>query len=638
MKNLIPSFILLLTYFATSAQTQIINTIAGTGVPINTGDGGPATWADVKAPRGIDVDVQGNVYFVAGATIRKIDTLGIITTVAGNGTIAHTGDGGLATSASLFFPEDVAVDVAGNLYIVESVGNSVRKVNTAGIITTIAGTGSYGFSGDGGPATAAKLYYPVSIAVDGEGGNIYIADRYNYRVRKINSFGIISTVAGAGAGIGFGGDGGPATAAFIGAIWGICLDHSNNLYITYSDRVRKVNLATDTITLFAGGTGFPGGFAGDGGPATAAVFYCITDVAADLYGNVYIADGNENRVRKVDPSGIITTIAGNGYMPGPGTGGFSGDHCLATDAEMFKPWGIVVDAKQDVYISEIDNHRVRKLTANNKPVFTGGHNQNISSCDSVLILDTLLSVTDADTMQSEVWSVLVPPLHGTLMASSTIVSSTGVMTPTGMIYILAPGYSGADSFSVLVTDCGYKKDTAKIRVSIATSGPAPASISGPSTVCIGDSIALVGSTVGGTWSSSSAAVSISPSGMISGVSGGVATLTYTITNPCGSATTNCTVNVIDCPLRLQPGLERKFEISAWPNPVSSAMIKIEFLSGAREKAHITIANVMGVTVQEFTLQSNNPADIDFNVPPGVYIISGITENGMQVGKIKMIKE
>ena len=217
----------------------------------------------------------------------------------------------------------MAVDASGNLYIADTGNNRIRKVSATGIITTVAGNGSAGYSGDGGPATSAQLDGPEGVAVDGS-GNLYIADTCNNRIRKVSATGIITTVAGNGS-AGYSGDGGPATSAQLSLPAGVAVDGSGNLYIADSgnNRIRKVS-ATGIITTVAG-NGSPG-YSGDGGPATSAQLNQPAGVAVDASGNLYIADSSNNRIRKVSATGIITTVAGNGFD------GYSGDGGPATSA------------------------------------------------------------------------------------------------------------------------------------------------------------------------------------------------------------------------------------------------------------------------------------------------------------------
>jgi sugar lactone lactonase YvrE len=325
-----------------------ITTIAGTGKPGFSGDGGPATSAQLRSAQGVAVDGQGNVYIAEyeNYKVRKVSPGGTITTFAGTGAGGSSGDGGPATSARLNAPIAIVMDGQGNLYIADFNNARVRKVNPAGTITTFAGTGISGFSGDGGPAISARLYAPHGVAVDGQ-GNVYIADSYNHRVRKVNPSGTITTVAGTGK-QGFSGDGGPATSATMTYPLGVGADAQGNVYVLDNNRVRKVS--GGTITTFAGG----GSSLGDGGRATSATLSSPYGVAVDGQGNVYIADYGNHRVRKVS-GGTITTFAGTG------AGGYSGDGGPATAAKLYAPYGLAVDRQGNVYIAEYGNRTVRKV-------------------------------------------------------------------------------------------------------------------------------------------------------------------------------------------------------------------------------------------------------------------------------------
>ncbi len=308
----------------------VISTIAGDGTWWFGGDGGAATAAQLAWPQVMALDAAGNLYIADyyNHRIRKVDAAGVISTVAGGGTEEEFGgDGGAATAAQLNRPTGVALDAAGNLYIGDTRNHRIRKVDAAGVISTVAGDGTEGFGGDGGAATAAQLAWPQGVALDAA-GNLYIADYHNHRIRKVDAAGVISTVAGDGT-WGFGGDGGAATAARLGEPEGVALDAAGNLYIAdyYNHRIRKVDAAGVISTIAGDGTkgfvgafgGFVGAFGGDGGAATAAQLNWPTDVALDAAGNLYIADSGNQRIRKVDAAGVISTIAGDG------TEGFGGD-------------------------------------------------------------------------------------------------------------------------------------------------------------------------------------------------------------------------------------------------------------------------------------------------------------------------
>ena len=327
-----------------------IDTVAGNGTHGYSGDEGLATSALLHYPRAVAIDAAGNVYIADDQRIRKVTATGIITTVAGKGTPGYSGDGGPATLAQLKYPAGVAVDAAGNLYIADSSNSSVRKV-TAGIISTVAGNGTAGYSGDGGPAASAQLNYPQGLALD-TAGNLYIADGYNNRIRKVTTDGIIFTIAGGGTG--GSGDGGPAISAFIPDPHGIAIDAAGALYITdwSNSRIRKVT--TDgVIDTVAGNGSF--GYSGDDGPATSAQLGSPFGLAVDAIGNLYIADTNNSRIRKVT-DGVIRTVAGNR------TYGYAGDAGPATLAQLSAPFGLAVDAAGNLFVADTNNSRIRKVT------------------------------------------------------------------------------------------------------------------------------------------------------------------------------------------------------------------------------------------------------------------------------------
>ncbi|HEV2494198.1 MAG TPA: hypothetical protein VG204_14120 [Terriglobia bacterium] len=345
------------------AVTGTITTVAGNGTPGFSGDGGPATSASLVfggpfPPARIAVDSSDNLFIVDtnNFRIRRVDvSTQIITTVAGNGSIFSSGDGGLATSAGVSFPLGVAVDAGGNLFIAETGGQRIREVNAVTkLISTIAGDGTLGFSGDGGVATSAALSQPQGVTVD-SAGNVLIADTGNNRMRKVNTSQIITTIAGNGSV----GDGGLATSATLFFPQAVAVDETENLYIADSsnDVVRRVDAASGVITNLAGIDDLFG-FNGDGIPATTAQLSDPIALAVDGLGSVFIADPFNNRIRRVDGvTGIITTVAGNG------TTGFSGDSGSATSASLALPSGVTLDNAGDLFIADEGNNRIRRVDA-----------------------------------------------------------------------------------------------------------------------------------------------------------------------------------------------------------------------------------------------------------------------------------
>ena len=325
-------------------QTYTMSTFVGGASPVNI----PGTSASLGAPQGVATDSTGNLFFANQNAVLRLDaTTGLLTLVAGNGTTGFSGDNGPATSAQLNHPIGVAVDSAGNLYIADANNNRIRKVSN-GVISTAAGNGTQGFSGDNGPATSAQLNSPNGVAVD-SAANLYIADTGNYRVRKVSN-GAITTVAGGGSPLG---DNGPATGGWLGLPSGVAVDSAGNLYITDLDNNRVRKVSNGVITTVAGNGTY--GFSGDNGPATSAQLYGPEGVAVDNAGNLYIADTYNERIRKVS-NGVITTVAGNGVCCG-----FSGDNGLATRAQLNGPWGAAVDSAGNLYIADYSNNRIRKV-------------------------------------------------------------------------------------------------------------------------------------------------------------------------------------------------------------------------------------------------------------------------------------
>jgi len=347
-------FIALAFVACITCRAQVITTVAGNGTAGYSGDGGAATAAELKAPAGVAIDASGNVYIAdqQNNCIRKMFASGIITTIAGNGIIGYSGDGGAATDAMLFLPAGVAVDVSGNVFIADYGNNVIRKVNTSGIISIFAGNDTAGYNGDGGAATAAELWGPQAVATD-RSGNVYISDSWNNRVRKVNTSGIITNFVGNSCGL-YAGDGSVATASGVINPQGLAIDAEGNVYIADEGNVRVEKVDTLGIITTIAGNG-DSGFTGDDGMATAAKLYNPSGVAIDSIGNIYILDQTNVRVRKVNRYGTISTVAGNG------TYGFSGDGGAAT-AGQFSSVSLAVDGGGNIYIADGGNNRIRKVT------------------------------------------------------------------------------------------------------------------------------------------------------------------------------------------------------------------------------------------------------------------------------------
>ena len=340
---------------------QNITTIAGTGTAGYNGDGILATNAQFNGVQGLVLDPAGNIYAadISNNRIRKITvSTGMISTIAGTGTGGYNGDGILATAAQINIPSALAFDNNGDLYFTDRSNSRIRKVTIAtGIISTVAGTGSAGYNGDGIAATAAQLNNPNEVSFD-VNGDMYIADWFNNRVRKVNrSTGIISTIAGTGT-AGYNGDGIAATVAQINGPCGITFDNAGNIYIAEygGARVRKITIATGIISTIAGTGSF--GYNGDGISATSAQLNGCAYIKFDAAENMFIGDGSNNRVREIIKStGIINTVAGTGTL------GFNGDGIPATTAQLNRPFFILFDQpKCNMYIADYYNNRIRLVS------------------------------------------------------------------------------------------------------------------------------------------------------------------------------------------------------------------------------------------------------------------------------------
>ncbi|HEX5227794.1 MAG TPA: IPT/TIG domain-containing protein [Bryobacteraceae bacterium] len=324
-------------------QQYVINTYAGNHTAGSGGDSGPPTSASLNLPLGLAFDSSGNIYIADSAnnSVRKISG-GNITTVAGNGTAGYSGDGAAATSAELRGPSGVAVDSAGNIFIADTANHVIREVTTNGNITTFAGNNTGGYAGDGGAANVAELAFPTGVAVDSH-GNVFIADSANQAIREVSG-GNISTVIG--------GLNDPES---------VLVDAAGNLYITEQSGFKVSKYSNGVLTVLAGSGDI--GYSGDNGPAVDAVLNEPTGIALDSNGYLYICDTTNSVIRKVSPSGVITTIAGT-TVGGRVTPGYGGDGGPATSALLNFPHGILVDGSGNVYVADTDNQVIRLM----KPV------------------------------------------------------------------------------------------------------------------------------------------------------------------------------------------------------------------------------------------------------------------------------
>ncbi len=351
----------------------IITTVAGNGdIKDFPTDGAMATDCNIAA-HNVAADHNGNFYFSDGTSIYKVSMDGRLHRFAGKqADSGFSGDNGPALEAQMGRVSYMKFDKNGNLFLVDPENQRVRKVDVYGIISTIAGNGIKGYSGDGGQATNAQLNSPDGVAIDNS-GNVYISDGWNYRIRKVDPNGIISTMAGTGVG-GFEGDGGPATVAKIYGSYGLGVDDAGNIYMFSGIRIRKISSNGMITTVAGNGTE---GFTGDGGPATAAEIqgggmanptpYSIVQsgIAVDREGNIFFPDGYHQRIRRIDRNGIISTFAGDGtYWGQQGwvIGGFSGDGGPAIAAKLYWPADVAVDDQGNIFIADAYNYRIRKVT------------------------------------------------------------------------------------------------------------------------------------------------------------------------------------------------------------------------------------------------------------------------------------
>ena len=427
---------------------DIINTMVGSGNPGFSGDGGAASSAQLNTPTNVVIDGSGNLYFVdfGNARVRKVTTSGTISTVAGNGIGRYSGDGGAAQSALMFAPAAVATGPNGAYYIADTNNQRIRGVVSNGTISTVAGTGSAGFAGDGAASPSAQVNFPSGVATD-SAGNVYIADTSNQRVRKIAG-GVISTVAGNGT-PGYGGDGGAATSAQLNWPVSVAVDSAGNIYIAdfNNNVVRKVSTGGTISTVAGSGAA---GYAGDGGPATASQLNGPASVALDPAGNLFIADSGNHRVRKINPAGTISTLAGNGIL------GDSGDGGPASQSQIASPAGVATDSVGNIYIADSGAGKVRLVTAGGLILTIAGGGGSGYSGDggpalsaqfntlSGIALDASGNVYLADTGNNVIRMLqLVAAVPSTGMVTNSASNLPGSISPGEIVTIFGSGIGPA---------------------------------------------------------------------------------------------------------------------------------------------------------------------------------------------------
>ncbi|MCW3121013.1 MAG: C-terminal target protein [Flavipsychrobacter sp.] len=614
----------------TIAHAQIISTVAGTGIAGYSGDGSAATAAKLNQSHSVKTDGAGTIYIAdyGNNCIHKVSG-GIISTIAGTGVGGYSGDGGAATNAKLLNPTDVTLDASGNVYVVDHNNNVIRKISTSGIISTVAGTGVAGYGGDGAAATTAKLNSPLGMCIDAS-GNIYIGDQLNHRVRKINTAGIISTIAGTGT-AGFSGDGFAATAAKLNVPNFVALDPSGN--VVFSDnanhRLRKINSSGIISTIAGNGIGT---YTADGVPASATSIFFPGGLEFDAAGNLYFAENGDERIRKIDVTGIINTIAGTGVA------GYSGDGGAATAAKLNSVTDVSVDGSGNVYIADRNNNCIRLVSSGSKPYFTAGHTQTLTVCQDVtgVSINTQLAIMDADIANTEKWTLFTAPTHGTAIVAYTATSTGSAITPTGLSYTPTLGYTGTDLIKVIIND-GTASDTTTINIKIDPL-PDAGTISGIDSVCPGSTVTLSETVTGGIWSSSASFISsITDSGVVKGVVPGRDTIIYTVVNACGIVSAIFPFKVLpygSCPSLMIVNAVGSDDIIVYPNP-NSGKFTVEIRTINEEQTLINIVNILGQRIKEVTIPSNKPTDIALDIPSGIYMLNATT-SGQQWSKKIMV--
>jgi gliding motility-associated-like protein len=483
MKQGLLLFSFLAVIFQCDLSAQIITTVAGNGTYGYSGNGGPATAAQLAFPFDVATDNSGNIYIGddQNMVIRKVNSAGIVSDFAGNHIDGYAGDGGPAIAANLSHPTIIGVDIAGNVYLSDQLGREIRKVDLAGNITSLTGNLPPGYSGDGGPVGLAQFRQIGGLACD-VAGNLYISDIGNNVIRKVDAAGIITTIAGNGT-PGFSGDGGPAISAQLGGPYSVIFDNAGNMYIpdAGNSRIRKVTPA-GIISTYAGNGTF--GYSGDGGLATAASFDHPWDLAIDPAGYIFVSDGGNNVVRKITPAGIISTCAGTGVS------GYSGDGGAATAAEMMDICGIACDNAGNVYIVNRGSFNVVRKITNCPTAIITQQPANVALCTTG---NATFSVT-ATNLTAYTWQVNTG-------AGWNNLADAGVYTGTTTNNLVTTGATTAMNnyqYRCSVTNvCGSIFSSSAKLIVITPATPSITIVSSGAAICEGSSVTFTATAVNG---------------------------------------------------------------------------------------------------------------------------------------------
>lgn len=545
-----------------SATSQTIYTFCGTGIGGYSGDGGPATAATMRNPEGIRIH-NGDLYFVESNTyvIRKVTgSTNIISTVVGTGLGGgYTGDGGPATAATIWGGLcDIVFDNSNNMYFSDQGNNCVRKVNSSGIISTIAGDGTSGSSGDGGAATAAKFYATTGLAFDAA-GNLYIADHRNHKIRKVDmATGIVTTVAGTGT-AGSTGDGGAATAADIEYPVGLAIDAANNLYFSEYETgvIRKINLTSGIISTHATG------------------MEKLTFIQFDQAGNLFAGnDASVGRVYKITPSGTVTTVAGGAGSAPTGDGG------PATAAGMEEPRGVAITSNGSLLISNRDNYRIRIVT----PVIA-----TISGTATVCAGGT---TTFTASIPDAAWKS-----GNTAVAT---VSATGVVT----------GVSAGTATITYVA--GLVFGTKVVTVNAPTT---------PVITAAGSTLSVPATYASYQWSLGGTPIAGATNATYNATTTGTYAVSVTDAGGCSATSANFSLSSVSV-----AAVGKATDVQLFPNPATGGSFTMNIPSAENEAVTIAVYNAMGQKVYETIAQTNKTLSMKLDVPAGMYLVKAVLSN------------